>query len=694
MQKSLIQLFIFLSILVFSLNDVEEGKVHYGENEKNVYSIEELRPSFFNNKGDGIYYLGNNLLNSPRVPVGFADLNGDKMTDIITYSSETPGEFVFYVQHYSKEEAKFLNENKLFTLNPEIEDDLETKAKCENCTVRNFYAGTSRNSSDFDNFYIVSFNSVDNPKKEEGLLNYLVNSKGNIIKLDIYSNIIITDLDGDKMKEIVYFDYKDSKRKVCKLRYLENEKQPCELQEFTQYLSTNSKCDQSFENQDISYEGGHAFVDIDGDCVGDLIITHENEENQRVIEIYLGIIQNKKKVYCLTKNNIVTLPDADNYGAFTLSHINDIEDEETEYAPMLDILIPKPKENTILILLNQKKVKYSWSDSYCEKYKKKYPDFDYNAPSLFDYKVAGENRVEDLNYPYLDKNESISLSTDFPTIIRTGDFQDLDKEGGRKLYQTGPGLIVTQKIQKSDGSIESIVNLYLRSVKEKKFTHYTTLDINVHSEKKDDSPNFGLFFDIDEEGQLGILVSSEQKKTYMFYNFLCNGFFIKSKVMNAYGDYFNTDLGTTFRYIVTSEGGDRHMDLSYQMAQTGDMNVPLPYSLVGLGMTNNYVEYFHSISNTYLQGNHQYYDEISGDVKQNTPIIPNTQMMLHKYITDDGKEINWYVDLIVQPMDKIWLFLAIVSFVGAVVLGIVIYLHCKEIKEEKKEANKFKSWFA
>lgn len=100
-----------------------------------------------------------------------------------------------------------------------------------------------------------------------------------------------------------------------------------------------------------------------------------------------------------------------------------------------------------------------------------------------------------------------------------------------------------------------------------------------------------------------------------------NGFFVKSKLMNNDDNYFNTDIGTTFRNIVTSKNGDRHMDVSYQLAQTSDMNIPLPYSLMGLDLTNNYVEYFQTISNTYLNGSHTFSDALSGDFRQITPIL-------------------------------------------------------------------------
>ena len=211
-------------------------------------------------------------------------------------------------------------------------------------------------------------------------------------------------------------------------------------------------------------------------------------------------------------------------------------------------------------------------------------------------------------------------------------------------------------------------------------------------DNKEDEFTMGLFFDIDETGSLSFILPTKNGKNHFFLNYKRNIYFLKSKLMNDKSLYYDTNLGATYRYIVTDKKGDRHMDISYQMVQTSDMNIPLPYSLMGLDDTNNYVEYFETISGNYLTN----FDNVKKDEnnrKENTPIIPNTQMMIAKYKNSDNK-IEWNVDLIVQPMDKIWLFLIIVIVVLIIVLIIIIYLHVKELKEEQKETTKFKSWFA
>ena len=135
------------------------------------------------------------------------------------------------------------------------------------------------------------------------------------------------------------------------------------------------------------------------------------------------------------------------------------------------------------------------------------------------------------------------------------------------------------------------------------------------------------------------------------------------------------------------------MDVGFQLAQTSDMNIPVPYTIMGLDDTNNYVEYFQTISGNILNSSVKFERSEEDNFKENSPIIPNTQMMISKYY-NKKKKIEWNVDLIVQPMEQIWLFLLIVIIVLLIVLGFIIYLHLKEVKEEQKETNKFKSWFA
>ena len=203
-----------------------------------------------------------------------------------------------------------------------------------------------------------------------------------------------------------------------------------------------------------------------------------------------------------------------------------------------------------------------------------------------------------------------------------------------------------------------------------------------------------MFYDINEAGALGLIVQNDKLQNFFIYNFRRDKYFIKSKLMNDKEALYDINIGASFRFIVTSKDGSRHMDISYQLAQTSDTNIPLPYSLMGLGETNNYVENFQILSgNYYIMGKENFDKEKYRNFRDHTPVIPNTQMAIYKFKNGKNK-IEWYIDLYVLPTDTLLIIaLSIVGFM-LVILGIIIYLHVREVKEEQKETNKFKSWFA
>ena len=63
--------------------------------------------------------------------------------------------------------------------------------------------------------------------------------------------------------------------------------------------------------------------------------------------------------------------------------------------------------------------------------------------------------------------------------------------------------------------------------------------------------------------------------------------------------------------------------------------------------------------------------------------------MLVKKVGDD-----WNIDLIVQPTEKIILMIVIIFIILLIILAIIIYLHIKEVKEDKNQAKEFSAWYS
>ena len=643
--KKSFKILLFISLIFQVILDDEEI-IEYTEED-----IDDMQSSLFKGKAEKIYNLGSKYIEEGHKIIAFADLNADKYTDIITYKKDG-NTYNFYIFNFVKKsddeekKPKFVKKS-LFSLNVN-EDE----------TIRNLHVGSFFNEKN-DACYLISFNDKDNK-----LSHYIICSDDvkNVMKLNITSNILIMNKDKNKQVRILFYD--GQKRKICKLNVNKGSDGYCDYEDFEQSL--NAKCygntGTKFATSPISLRGGMAYVDIDGNCSPDIILSHE-ESNKRFIEVYTSNRDNDK--YCLSQ--VIELEEESKIGAFAITRINDKRSEDE--APMLDILIPYTEENKIKILKNKIKIEYDWSTDFCNKiYDVKNYEYESEKDKIFEFRED-----QTLDVPGYD---NLTIDSTYPTVIRVGDF----------LASSNPGILVKQKNDK-----DSIISLF--KIENDKYQHYASIKKSKIDKFGEDEFEMGLFFDISETGILSFIIPTKNGKNYFFFNYKRNAFFLKSKLMNHEKNYFDTNLGATYRYIVTDKKGDRHMDIAHQLSQTSDTNIPLPYSSMGLDDTNNYVEYFQTISGNYLNlEDSKYETDTEKDWKSNSPIIPNTQMMIFKYYNKE--KIAWNVDLIVQPMEQIAIFLFVVILVLIIVLIVIIVLHYREVKEEQKETNKFKSWFA
>ena len=604
-----------------------------GDVEYSQSSIEDMEASLFNTQKEQIYYVGK-LIN--KSIIGFSDLNNDKYTDIISYerfdsNNSNNYNFTFYENIYDKKNRKFKDEVQQFSITTR-----------KNVTIRNLHVF---NCNKKKACALVSFN-----EGEDKLLHYISEfemkevGEENRLK-NISSNILILNRDEKKRMRLLFAE--EEEIKIC---YLDDDFN-CEIRDFKDNLTDPTKI--NINKGKLSLKGGLGYVDLSGNCVPDIILSFE-KDGIRTIEIFTS---NKDGNF--TYNTNITLNSSE-YGAFAIVNINDGKSENK--LPYLGLLIPNIITGEVIYYINQGNSHYKWSEYHC------------GSPGNSGTNPFFDQFYND-SYPLtIDGEKDSSLDNTYNTVIRVGDFRGT----------SNPGIMVKQK---KDGRNQ--ISLYER--KDKQFKYYAGIDIKKINETEE--PAMGLFFDIDEVGTLSFIIQAESGNNYFFFNYRRNIYFIKSKLMNDKDKYYDINLGATYRFIVTDKKGDRHMDVGFQLAQTSDMNIPVPYGIMGLDDTNNYIEYFQTISGNVLLRDVSFAKSDEKNYKGSTPVIPNTQMMISKYYKGE-KTIEWNVDLIVQPMEQIWLFFVVVIIVLLIVLGVIIYLHLKEVKEEQKETNKFKSWFA
>ena len=621
MKKIVVILLFSLFFQTFTEDLIEDDK-----------TIKDMKSTLWNRLTEGFHLLQGNLIPKNHTVIAFSSLNKTGYTDIVTYVKDSDQQYSFYKHIYDKEKFSFeQNKTALFTINDANID-----------SVRNLFVGKLYVANGVDICYLASFNKKGS---NDELIHYIKCKETESPKqMQINSNILILNRNFNGEGHILFS--KDNKLKMCKL----NE---------TDYICEKNIEDfnaDSHTNITISLNGGMAYVDVDGNCSPDIILSHE-EGNTRYINVYLS---SRKTEYNYKFAQNITVGDKDKYGPFIISKINNTKSEK--YAPFFDILVPKIDDSKIIVFKNTKEKVYKWDKFFCNEDEgedaAKIDVFDINAIS-FDVESYGEKAKFDKS---------------LTPMITPGDFSAEDQQG----------LLVRQK--SDDGTV--FISLFSKDAE--KFN----LQLNVTNNTKIGNLTRAVFYDINEAGALGLIVQNDKLQNFFIYNFRRDKYFIKSKLMNDKEALYDINIGASFRFIVTSKDGSRHMDISYQLAQTSDTNIPLPYSLMGLGETNNYVENFQILSgNYYIMGKENFDKEKYRNFRDHTPVIPNTQMAIYKFKNGKNK-IEWYIDLYVLPTDTLLIIaLSIVGFM-LVILGIIIYLHVREVKEEQKETNKFKSWFA
>ena len=86
-----------------------------------------------------------------------------------------------------------------------------------------------------------------------------------------------------------------------------------------------------------------------------------------------------------------------------------------------------------------------------------------------------------------------------------------------------------------------------------------------------------------------------------FYNnFNYDAFYLKGVTLYDKQTFATAEIGTTYRYITTNLDGTRRMDTSFQLVQNNNICLNVPFTLIGIGRSNNYIENFCIISTLYI----------------------------------------------------------------------------------------------
>jgi hypothetical protein len=131
---------------------------------------------------------------------------------------------------------------------------------------------------------------------------------------------------------------------------------------FTEFLSKNTKvCDGNgkYANMPFEIPNSNAFVDIDGDCLNDIIISnYDNTNKKRLLEIWKGVFEDNEVKYCLSMNNVYEVDNS--LGLFT------IVDVDRNALPDIVFPILNSSPPQILVAFNILSMSYVWTRDYCD----------------------------------------------------------------------------------------------------------------------------------------------------------------------------------------------------------------------------------------------------------------------------------------------------------------------------------------
>ena len=304
MKKIVVILLFSLFFQTFTEDLIEDDK-----------TIKDMKSTLWNRLTEGFHLLQGNLIPKNHTVIAFSSLNKTGYTDIVTYVKDSDQQYSFYKHIYDKEKFSFeQNKTALFTINDANID-----------SVRNLFVGKLYVANGVDICYLASFNKKGS---NDELIHYIKCKETESPKqMQINSNILILNRNFNGEGHILFS--KDNKLKMCKL----NE---------TDYICEKNIDDfnaDNYTNITISLNGGMAYVDVDGNCSPDIILSYE-EGNTRYINVYLS---SRKTEYNYKFAQNITVGDKDKYGPFIISKINNTKSEK--YAPFFDILVTKINVN-------------------------------------------------------------------------------------------------------------------------------------------------------------------------------------------------------------------------------------------------------------------------------------------------------------------------------------------------------------
>ncbi|KAJ2846559.1 hypothetical protein IWW36_004294 [Coemansia brasiliensis] len=398
-----------------------------------------------------------------------------------------------------------------------------------------------------------------------------------------------------------------------------------------------------------------AFVDLDGDCLADLFIVCEgNEEYQIWTNTEAGFI------YAQTGK----LP----------THAGPVSFADMNGDGSLDMVVPVTGKSEIYILYNEQRPLCVGTNKHqdCRKFK-----HICEADPQFGFSLSGAHII-DISQMWhgevmLDSLNAFTGQTG-PPPVKLGDF-NLDGY---------PDMAIVTRKSKSESRIRLLRSEPCDSCKAGKNGQLTRRDFaavtdGVAALEQFSQVQDAAFFDMDGSGTLDLLIhymdkAGKLRAAAIYNNFFTDAFFIKALACPSNKDmrsYAGVLPGPAFKYMLINDDGRKHVAQAAQVPQTAYRALFTPYTVIGIGRTNNYIEDF-SIGSTSAFGHR---------AKSFEGLIPNSQVVVFPV----NSSSDWRLELYMNRSESTPYILATLLS-SMVVLAIAVFvLGTLERKADQRE---------
>ncbi|CAG8731921.1 10108_t:CDS:10, partial [Cetraspora pellucida] len=530
--------------------------------------------------------------------VAFADLNSDKYTDLIVLSANQTTISFYLWDHASYK----------FTKAPSADIKISTDGNNVGFLITNVLPGDYNYDGILDVLVMGQVSPGDSTKQL--YMRVYMGAGNNTFDLNYYTvpssaaqQPIPLDFYGNMKVDLLGHQFGDSS-------HISIWKNVFNATTRTLFEVVPMPANGAFQNCTISDPHSNAFIDLNGDCLADLFLTcRESSSAPLTYQIWTNI----KGGFTFSRSG--NLPDGTGQISFA-----DMDGDGT-----IDMVYPVCSGGTctIHIAYNKQILLCTGSESGCRQSSNLCladDNFSFNIQTSSNQTYS----IIDISNELPDNGVIVTTEGNLPIPIRIGDYN----------FDGYPDLLISS----SSGStyraslFQSVLctNQKCNSLEVASQRRTFTRVVDGASPLNDiTDARSAAFMDLDEDGTLDILVlksaSSTSNRVNMIHNnYFNDAFFVKTLMLNGVAEkqgYGISYSGASYKFTILDTSGIKRANQVAQYPQSAYQALQPPYSLFGLGRTNNYVELLFAGS---TRNQTLYYTSYSG-------VIPNSQLIIIPY---------------------------------------------------------------